>query len=343
MENKTICAISTPIGVGGISIIRVSGKDSIKIANKVFSCKKESLENNPRKMLLGTFNAGAFKEKCMAVFFKEPNSYTGEDMVEFQCHGGMAVSTGVLNAIIEAGGSLAEAGEFTKRAFINGKLSLDEAEGVIDIINSESESEIKAGYNLLSGNLKKEISEMQNVLTNLLAKIEVTIDYPEEDLEDETVKDVKQELNIIKKDLNQILTNSQTGVKIKSGYRVAIVGRTNVGKSSLLNAMLNFDKAIVTNIQGTTRDLVEDTYTFNGVKFILIDSAGIRETDDLVEKIGVEKSRDLIKVADVVLVVLDGSAETKNEDIDIINNVSDKNAILVINKSDTFNSKNVMC
>ena len=342
MENKTICAISTPIGVGGISIIRVSGKDSIKIANKVFSCKKESLENNPRKMLLGTFNAGAFKEKCMAVFFKEPNSYTGEDMVEFQCHGGMAVSTGVLNAIIEAGGSLAEAGEFTKRAFINGKLSLDEAEGVIDIINSESESEIKAGYNLLSGNLKKEISDMQNVLTNLLAKIEVTIDYPEEDLEDQTVIDVKKDLENIKTDLIEILNNSQTGVKIKSGYRVAIVGKTNVGKSSLLNAMLNFDKAIVTNIQGTTRDLVEDTYTFNGVKFILVDSAGIRETDDVVEKIGVEKSRDLIKVADVVLVVLDGSAEIENEDIDIINRVSDKNAVLVINKLDTFNSKNII-
>ena len=341
MENKTICAISTPLGVGGISIIRVSGKNSLNIASKVFSCKKDALKDNPRKMILGTFDAGTFKEKCMAVYFKEPNSYTGEDMVEFQCHGGMAVSEGVLNAIVCAGGTLAEAGEFTKRAFINGKLSLDEAEGVIDIINSESESEIKAGYNLLSGNLKNQISNMQSVLTTLLAKIEVTIDYPEEDLEDETVVEVEKELIDIKSQLTEILNNSQTGVKIKSGYRVAIVGRTNVGKSSLLNAMLNCDKAIVTNIQGTTRDLVEDTYTFNGVKFILIDSAGIRETEDIVEKIGVEKSKELINVADIILVVVDGSAKVENEEIAILSQVADKNALLVINKSDAFNMESV--
>lgn len=344
MENKnnTICAISTPMGVGGISIIRVSGDDSLKIASKVFESKKENeLRLNPRKMILGKINTQNFIDSCLAVYFKAPYSYTGEDMVEFQCHGGSAVSEGVLNAVLNAGADLAEAGEFTKRAFVNGKLSLDEAEGVIDIINSESDSEVRAGSDLLNGNLKHQIDKMQNVLTTLLAKIEVTIDYPEEELEDQTVIEIKKDLIDIKKDCEEILINSSTGVKVKSGYRVGIVGKTNVGKSSLLNAMLNYNKAIVTDIQGTTRDLVEDIYIYNGVKFVLIDSAGIRETDDVVERIGVEKSKELIEASDIVLAVIDGGIKLENKEIDILKKVYDKNVILVVNKSDTYNKTEV--
>lgn len=342
-KNKTICAISTPPGAGGISIIRVSGDDSLKIASQIFSSKnKDDLMKNPRKMILGKLKTKVFTDNCLAVYFKSPNSYTGEDMIEFQCHGGSAVSEGVLNAVIDAGAILAEAGEFTKRAFVNGKLSLDEAEGVIDIINSESESEVRAGTSLLNGNLKNQIEKMQNVLTTLLAKVEVSIDYPEEELEDETSVEVKDELIKIKKDCEEILFNSKTGVKVKSGYRVGIIGKTNVGKSSLLNAMLNYNKAIVTNISGTTRDLVEDTYVYNGVKFNLIDSAGIRETDDIVEKIGIEKSRELIDASDIILFVIDGSVDIENEEIEIISRLTNKNAILIVNKSDLFNKEELL-
>ena len=336
-EEKTICAISTPIGVGGIAIIRMSGSHSLDIANQIFfPFGKDKIADNPRKLILGKLNAGTFEEKCLTVYFKNPFSYTGEDMVEFQCHGGTAVAEGVLKACVNAGASLAEAGEFTKRAFINGKVSLDEAEGVIDVINAESESEIKAGYGLVAGNLKKQIEEIQERLTTILAKIEVTIDYPEEELEQETAQDALSELKLVLSDLNKIKESSEVGVKLKSGYRVSIIGKTNVGKSSLLNAMLNFDKAIVTNIQGTTRDLVEDMYVFNGVKFILTDSAGIRETDDVVEKIGVEKSKKLLTESDIVLFVVDGSEDIQNEDIAILSQLSDKNTILVVNKSDLF-------
>ena len=342
-KNKTICAISTPIGVGGISIIRVSGDESLKIASKLFSSKQDNeLKLNPRKMVLGKFKAENFCDNCLAVYFKGPNSYTGEDMVEFQCHGGNAVSEGVLKAVVDAGAEFAGPGEFTKRAFVNGKLSLDEAEGVIDIINSESDSEVRAGYDLLNGNLKKQINNIQDVLTTLLAKIEVSIDYPEEELEDETSVEVKKELLDIKKNCEEILINSSTGVKVKSGYRVGIVGKTNVGKSSLLNAMLNYNKAIVTNISGTTRDLVEDVYVYNGVKFVLIDSAGIRDTDDVVEQIGIEKSKELINVCDIVLFVVDGSVDIENEEIDILNTIVDKNAILVVNKLDLCNQINIV-
>lgn len=342
-KNKTICAISTPIGVGGISIIRVSGDESLKIASKLFSSKQDNeLKLNPRKMVLGKFKAENFCDNCLAVYFKGPNSYTGEDMVEFQCHGGNAVSEGVLKAVVDAGAEFAGPGEFTKRAFVNGKLSLDEAEGVIDIINSESDSEVRAGYDLLNGNLKKQINNIQDVLTTLLAKIEVSIDYPEEELEDETSVEVKKELIDIKKNCEEILINSSTGVKVKSGYRVGIVGKTNVGKSSLLNAMLNYNKAIVTNISGTTRDLVEDVYLYNGVKFVLIDSAGIRDTDDVVEQIGIEKSKELINVCDIVLFVVDGSVDVENEEIDILNTIVDKNTILVVNKSDLCNQIDIV-
>ena len=338
-ENKTIAAISTPVGVGGISVIRVSGKEAKNIASKVFSAfnvKEFNIE--PRKMYLGDFKAEQFNEKCMMVWFKAPNSYTGEDVVEFQCHGGTVIAKGVLDALINAGAVLAGPGEFTKRAFINGKLTLDEAEGVMDMINAESESEVRAGYNLLKGNLSKEINEVQNTLTKLIAKIEVVLDYPEHDYEEQTAEETETSLEEIRSKLNNILKTSNTGAIVKNGSKVLILGKPNVGKSSLLNAILNYDRAIVTSIKGTTRDILEETYTYKGVKFILTDTAGLRDAEDEVEKIGVEKAKEAINYADVILLVLDSTNQLEPEDKEILDFIDDKNTIVVKNKTDLGNT-----
>ena len=273
---STIAAISTPIGVGGISVIRLSGKDAKNIASKVFCLSKiKDFDIEPRKMYLGEFKAENFNEKCMMVWFKAPYSYTGEDVVEFQCHGGTVIAKGVLDALINNGATLAGPGEFTKRAFVNGKLTLDEAEGVMDMINAESESEVRAGYNLLKGNLSKEIEKIQTQLTKMMAKIEVTLDYPENDYEEQTANETVEDLNKIINRLQYLLDTSTTGQIVKNGSKVLILGKPNVGKSSLLNAILNYDRAIVTSIKGTTRDMLEETYTYKGVKFVLTDTAGL--------------------------------------------------------------------
>ena len=336
MVNDTICAISTPIGVGGISIIRMSGDKSIEIASKIFKCKNIEVENfEPRKLYLGTLTTANFKEKCLAVYFKSPNSYTGEDMVEFQCHGGIKLAQGVLQELISFGARIADGGEFTKRAFIDGKISLDEAEGVIDVINSESESQIRAGYNLMQGKLKTKIISIQNDLTDCLAKLEVTMDYPEEDLEEETKIDIIKTLTDLKTDLNNLLETSKTGMSIKNGTKLVILGKTNVGKSSLMNSLLNYDRAIVTDIKGTTRDILEEVFEYKGVKFILTDTAGIRESEDVVENIGIEKAKKSINDADLILFVLDNSQELTEEDNKIINLLNGKNnVIVVLNKID---------
>lgn len=334
MEHKTIAAISTPLGSGGISIIRLSGKDALEIAKKSFSSKEWSVEVEPRKLVLGKFNAETFSESCMAVYFQEPYSYTGEDTVELQCHGGVLIAKGVLNTLLKNGATLAGPGEFTKRAFFNGKISLDEAEGVMDMINAESEAEIKAGYNLLQGKLHKAILKLQNHITAMLAKIEVVLDYPENDYEEETIDEINFKVTQIKGELNKLIETSSTGLLIKNGTRVVIVGKPNVGKSSLMNAMLQYERAIVTDIKGTTRDVIEETYVHNGVKFILTDTAGVRESSDVVEKIGIEKAVKSIENADIVLFVLDGSNTIETEDLELLNKVIDKKYLVLVNKTD---------
>lgn len=336
MEEKTICAISTPIGVGGISVVRMSGNDARNIASKVFEKAGVSVyEMEPRKLYLGTLHTKNFDEKCLMVYFKSPASYTGEDMVEFQCHGGVKLAYGVLDELVNNGAVLAEGGEFTKRAFLNGKLSLDEAEGVIDVINSESDSEIRAGYALMQGGLKSGVINLQGKLTDCLAKLEVSMDYPEEDLEEETKQDVAKELDEVKTALNELYSTSKTGMCIKNGTKLVILGKTNVGKSSLMNALLNYDRAIVTDIQGTTRDTLEEMYEYKGIKFSVTDTAGIRESNDVVESIGIEKSKKAINIADLILFVLDGSSELSDEDRQILELLSDKkNVLIVINKAD---------
>lgn len=345
MKEKTIAAISTPIGVGGISIVRLSGSAALHIALQVFSCNFAKQNNDatnsdsylkiePRRLYLGKITTQNFTEKCLMVYFISPYSYTGEDVIEFQCHGGLVIAQGILQELIHKGATLASPGEFTKRAFINGKLTLDEAEGVIDMINAESESEVRAGYNLLEGSLSRQIKSMQDSITQMLAKIEVTLDYPEVDYEEQTSGEVLADLKIINDELENLIATSGQGMLIKNGTRVLILGKPNVGKSSLLNSMLNFERAIVTSIQGTTRDTIEETYVYNGAKFVLTDTAGVRESSDEVEKIGITKAKKAIDYSDIVLLVLDGSEELSQEDHNIISLLKNKKTIVIINKTD---------
>ena len=335
MENsKNIVAISTAIGNGGISIIRMSGKDVLDFASRVFLCSTDVHNFEPRKLYLGTFKYKDISDKCLCVYFKAPFSYTGEDLIEFQCHGGMTLTNKIYESLVDIGCTPAGKGEFSKLAFLNGKISMDEAEGVIDLINAESESELKCGYNLMQGDLKNKVEGMQNKLTELLAKIEVTLDYPEEDLEEETYTSIRAELLNTKKDIENLLSTADFGRAIKDGTRVLIYGKTNAGKSSLLNTLLSYNRAIVTNIQGTTRDTIEETIIIDGFKFILIDTAGIRQADNLVEQIGIERSKEMLKSADIVLFVIDGSSPLTSEDLDIAKSLNVNNTILCVNKCD---------
>ena len=333
---STIASISTPLGKGAISIVRMSGENALNIALKLFSAKKLSKENiEPRKMYLGNFEIEKnIYEKCLMVYFKNPYSYTGEDLVEFQIHGGIIITQKILQKCLENGAIMAQAGEFSKRAFLNGKISLDEAESIVEIIDSESESELKANLNLAKGSLFQKVKELQDILTNTLAKIEVTLDYPEEDVDETVREEIFKDVNFVEKEIDKILKNSENYTYIKNGINVAIIGKTNVGKSSLLNALLGENKAIVTNIEGTTRDSVEGFFFYNGIKVNLIDTAGIREALDEVEKIGIEKSKESLKSADLVLLVFDGSEKLSKNDEKIKQYCKGKIFITVINKTD---------
>ena len=335
MEN-TIASISTPLGKGAISIVRMSGNEALKIASKVFASKTLDYEMiEPRKMYLGKFEVeeNVF-ERCLMVYFKQPFTYTGEDLVEFQIHGGIIITQKILEKLLEKGASLAEPGEFSKRAFLNGKISLDEAESIVEIIDSESESELRASLTLAVGGLQKKVQELQEELTTILAKIEVTLDYPEEDIDEDVRDEVFETIEKVKFEIEKILRDSESSKYLKNGINVAIIGRTNVGKSSLLNALIGEDKAIVTNIEGTTRDSIEAAYFSNGIKINLIDTAGIREALDEVEKIGIEKSKSILKNADIVLFVYDGSEKNMEYDEFIKSLNFGKPFISVINKTD---------
>ena len=334
---KTICAISTPIGAGGISVIRLSGTDSLNIVNKILLKPLTSPE--PRKMVLKTIKTQNFCDKAMVVFFKAPFSYTGEDIVEIQCHGGIFLTNEILKELISCGATLAENGEFTKRAFLNGKISLDQSEGVIDLINAESESALKAGYNLLNGQLYKEITQKQDILTDILAEIEVSLDYPEHDIEYTTLDSFKTKISSLICDVMKILDTSSTGMIIKNGINVALVGVPNVGKSSLMNSLLGYKRAIVTNLAGTTRDTLEESYVFGGVKVNLIDTAGIRESDNEIEKIGVNLAKEKISSSDLVLFVLDSSRKISEEEKQLFSQISNTKYIIVVNKIDCLSSE----
>lgn len=334
--NDVICAISTPLGRGGISIVRMSGDGCKDIAGRVFSCKTNMQDITPRHLYLGEFNLfEGGKEKCLMVFFVNPFSYTGEDMVEFQIHGGTLLTQKVLQTLLNNGTRLAEGGEFTRRAFENGKVSLDEAESIIAEINAESEGELKAVLGQAEGRLKKKIHALQQGLTQSIAQIEATLDYPEEDFEKSAKDKIFEDIKGVQRDINEFLEDSKNARYLSKGISVAIVGSPNVGKSSLLNALLGEDRAIVTDIAGTTRDILNESLFYKGVKINFVDTAGIRESADKVEKIGIERSKKAIDEADEILFVMDGTRQENDEDKEIKGLLKGKqNVITVVNKTD---------
>lgn len=339
MNNDTIVAISTGTSSGAISIVRMSGKDAVSIADKIFVGLNKSKPSSfmPRLLVLGTIQTENFNEQAMCVVFKAPKSYTGEDMVEFQCHGGTQISSGIMRECIKHGARIATNGEFTKRAFVNGKMTLSSAEGMMDMINAESDAEIRAGFNLLKGELSKLATFSQVELTDILSEIEVSFDYPEETIEYITKAKIKERLETLKAKFETVLKTAHAGKLIKSGINVLIVGKPNVGKSSLLNKLLNHERAIVTDVAGTTRDSIEDTFLLGDTKVNLIDTAGIHETSDVVEKIGVNKAKNLINQADIILFLIDTSRTYSKEDEDIFNSIKGKNFIVVKTKNDLEN------
>ena len=338
----TICAISTASGVGGISIIRVSGKDSIKIVNSIF--KGKDLE----KVDSHTINYGfiLYEEKIidevLISVMRAPKTYTMEDVVEINLHGGIAVTNKVLEILLTIGCREAEPGEFTKRAFLNGRIDLVKAESVSDLIDAETENARELSVNNLTGKLSDIIREVKQELLALEANIEVKIDYPEyEDIEDITNEKAIIALEKITDKFDKLIEESKSGKIIKNGLNVAIIGAPNVGKSSILNALLEENKAIVTDIEGTTRDIVEGRIILNGIMINFIDTAGIRETKDVVEKIGVDKSFEKLNEADLVILVLDGSRPLKEEEKELLDKVKTKNHIIFINKSDLNKKINI--
>ena len=333
--NDTIAAISTALGTGAISIIRVSGDDSINVVNKIFKGKDLT------KVMSHTINYGYIAynneiiDEVLVSIMKSPKTFTKEDIVEINCHGGIATTNKVLELLLTNGARLAEPGEFTKRAFLNGRIDLINAEGVMDLINSKTEKNRQISINKLNGKASNLIKELREKLIKIISNIEVNIDYPEyEDIEVLTNEKILPEVMTFKNDLEKIIKDSEDGKIINEGINVGIIGKPNVGKSSLLNALLEEEKAIVTDIEGTTRDIVEGKINLGGIILNIIDTAGIRETDNLVEKIGVEKSMGIIDKVDLIIFVLNNNEFISEEELKILDKIKDKNSIIVINKID---------
>ena len=333
--DSTICAISTALGVGAISIIRVSGPDAIKIVNSIFS-GADLTKAHSHTIHYGFITYINEKiDEVLINIMRAPKTFTTEDIVEINSHGGIATTNKILEILLNAGCKLAEPGEFTKRAFLNGRIDLLEAEAVGDLISSETEKSRKLAINQISGKLSKNINELRQDIISLQANIEVNIDYPEyEEIEIITNDVLIPNLKKITTKLNELLKDAQNGKIIKNGIDVAIIGKPNVGKSSILNALLEENKAIVTNIPGTTRDIVEGQIILNGIALNIIDTAGIRETRDVVEKIGVQKSKDISKNADLIIYVIDNTIEDIKEDLDYLKSLKSKSIIIFVNKND---------
>ncbi len=340
MAEENIVAVATAQGASGVAVIRISGESPLCIAEKMFkpNGKIKVKDFEPYKMYVGEIMAEGFNDYGMCVYFKGPNSFTGEDTIEFHTHGGTAITKGVMKKILSLGARVAGNGEFTKRAFLNGKLSLASCEGLIDMINSESLSGVRAGYSLYREKLTKTVCAMQDVITEVLSGIEVDMDYPEENLDKVSTEFSALKLKEIIEKIENLLSTFKVGRVLKNGVKVGIVGKPNTGKSSILNALLCYDKAIVSSVAGTTRDIVEGSIDINGTRFNFSDTAGIRESDDKIEELGVGLSKRVLEESDLILFVLDGGDITE-EDEEIYNLVKNKNTLVVLNKTDNGDYK----
>jgi tRNA modification GTPase len=339
VDNDTIAAIATAPGEAGIGIVRISGDKAIEIADKIFKGKRvEKLSNaEQRKLTYGYImdpSTGKKVDEVLAVYMKGPYTYTKEDIVEINCHGGIIPVRRILEIVLENGARMAERGEFTKRAFLNGRIDLSQAEAVIDLISAKTETSYDISLNQLEGGLSKEVRSISQILMKMLAHVEASIDFPEDDVEDIAYEELKKEGREVLNRIERLLDTVHTGRILREGLKTIILGKPNVGKSSLLNSVLRENRAIVTDIPGTTRDIIEEYVNIRGIPLKIVDTAGIRETEDIIERIGVEKARELLNKADLVIAVFDGARELTDEDMEVIKSIKDKKAIVLINKAD---------
>lgn len=335
----TISAISTAIGEAGIGIVRISGKDSIEIANKIFKGEKiEKLKDGENRKLIYGYIIDPEKDEIidevLIVYMKGPYTYTREDMVEIYCHGGIIPVRRILELTLKYGARLADRGEFTKRAFLNGRLDLSQAEAVIDMINAKTDKSYDVSLNQLEGSLSKEIREIRDILLNMIAHIEVSIDFPDEDIEEVTYDQLEEDAKKVYEKIDNLLSTADRGRILRDGLNTVILGKPNVGKSSLLNAILRENRAIVTDVPGTTRDIIEEYVNIDGIPLKIVDTAGIRDTEDLVEKIGVDRAKEMVDKADLIIAVFDMSEDLSKEDEKIIDIIRDKKSIILLNKTD---------
>ena len=335
--DDTIAAIATAPGEGGIGIIRISGEKSLQVAQSIFKSKSGKMikDYNARTLIYGTVvdNEKVIDEVLVASM-KGPNSYTAEDVIEINCHGGFISVKKILELILSKGVRLAEAGEFTKRAFLNGRIDLSQAEAIIDVIKSKTDMAHEVAQSQLEGSLAKKIKDLRMNVTEVLAHLEVSIDFAEEDVEEITYQALEEKALELRNEIKKLYDTAESGKILRDGLKTVIVGKPNVGKSSLLNSILGENRAIVTDIAGTTRDVIEEFVNIKGIPLKIVDTAGIRETEDVVEKIGVEKSRESFSTADLVMMVLDASRKLSEEDIEILESLKNKKTIVLLNKMD---------
>lgn len=334
--DDTIAAIATAPGEGGIGIIRISGKRALEVGEEVFSSfRGKKLVDYPGRLLYGHIVKQEEKlDEVLAVYLKAPHTYTTEDVVELHCHGGMMATRLVLEWVVYNGARMAEPGEFTKRAFLNGRIDLSQAEAIQDIISAKTSRSYAVAQSQLKGSLSEKIKKIRDKVTEDVAKITVAVDFPEEDTPEVTYEELRESMNSVWTQMTNLLSTFETGRMLKEGLKTAIVGKPNVGKSSLLNEMLEEQRAIVTDIEGTTRDVIEEMIMIEGIPLRIIDTAGIRTTEDVVEQIGVERSKQMMEEADLVLLLLDTSRELTQEDRDILSMSRGKKRILLLNKTD---------
>ncbi len=339
MIDDTITAIATAPGEAGISIIRMSGPSCVDVLEGIFKPKKGSSikDFSERRLVYGHIvdkDENRVLDEVLVVYMKAPYTYTKEDIVEINCHGGIVPTRNILEVVLKSGVRMAEPGEFTKRAFLNGRIDLAQAEAVMDLISAKTDKGFDVALNQLEGGLSKKVKEVRDSIMETLAHIHVSIDYTEEDIEEITYPELISRTEEITSKIESMLKTSETGKIIREGLNTVIIGKPNVGKSSLMNALLRESRAIVTDIPGTTRDVIEEQLSVKGIPLKIVDTAGIRETEDLVEKIGVERSKDLFNKADLIILVLDASDELTKEDREIIGHIKDRKALVLLNKTD---------